>query len=430
MPYKLLIILLSLSNLSGQSVFNRWIGSDPYMGSTRSIAMGNTHLLNSNGSSTTRFNPSNLVTNKSTTIFNIQIDRLSVFERRSMIMQNSFGDFLEYGDYVSNEFAQHMFHGGLSSSINFFGLAKLGIGIHTSPLNHFNYQYIEEIRGTNQIEDGEYASKDPIIGYHHLNTKGLLQVSSIGLGFGIKLINDNELNIGVSINEIHQSSISDLIEIDTLNSDVTNLSTLPEINQTTNTNSSNFITLSSNYKLSPKIKITFSWEDSTLINSPNWTYAIDNFGLFQFWHNGNYAYNGHYYLKPEIYGLGFSYISNQKTLMSISFEFNQILYHKHLNLIDYKKFKFGFEYFTQSGTPIRAGLTYQTPMINTIEPISIFTFGSGKKINDLTIDFAATYSLQKFFNNDIFPVENDTRPYHDTIHESQFHLSISLSYQL
>ena len=60
MRYRILLIILFLSALSGQSLFNRWVGSDPFMGSPRSTAMGSTHLLNSTGSSNVRFNPANL----------------------------------------------------------------------------------------------------------------------------------------------------------------------------------------------------------------------------------------------------------------------------------------------------------------------------------------------------------------------------------
>ena len=89
MRYRILLIILFLSALSGQSLFNRWVGSDPFMGSPRSTAMGSTHLLNSTGSNNIRFNPANLGMIKSKLGFDLQVNRLSVFERWSIGTQNS-----------------------------------------------------------------------------------------------------------------------------------------------------------------------------------------------------------------------------------------------------------------------------------------------------------------------------------------------------
>ena len=136
------------------------------------------------------------------------------------------------------------------------------------------------------------------------------------------------------------------------------------------------------------------------------------------------------YLKPEIYGIGISHISYHGTMMTMTFELNQFLYHNHLNLNDYKTLKFGFEYLTQMGTPIRGGLTYRTPMIDSMEPVSMLTFGSGKRIGNLTLDFSGTYSLQSFNYPDLFPVEGDIRPDYDVVRNSQLHLSLSINYQL
>ena len=80
MRYRILLIILFLSALSGQSLFNRWVGSDPFMGSPRSTAMGSTHLLNSTGSSNVRFNPANLGNTKSNLEFDFQVNRSSAFD--------------------------------------------------------------------------------------------------------------------------------------------------------------------------------------------------------------------------------------------------------------------------------------------------------------------------------------------------------------
>ena len=114
--------------------------------------------------------------------------------------------------------------------------------------------------------------------------------------------------------------------------------------------------------------------------------------------------------------------------MSIDFEFDQVSYNSHLNLKDYYQYKFGFEYLTQTGTPIRGGLVYRTAYIPAMKPVSMFTFGSGKSIGNLIIDAAGIYCFQSFSYPDLFPVEGDIRTDYDLVRDSQFHLMLAFTY--
>ena len=51
-------------------------------------------------------------------------------------------------------------------------------------------------------------------------------------------------------------------------------------------------------------------------------------------------------------------------------------------------------------------------------------------INNLVLDIAGTYYLQSFKHPDLFPVEGDVRSDYDLVRDSQFYLSLSLSYNL
>ena len=101
----------------GQSLFNRWIGSDPFIGSAKSTSMGNTHILNSSGSSIVRYNPSILGSIQSKLGFNLQVNNSSIYERWSMPVKDSFGDFLTNADYVANEFSYSNLQLGLYTSL-------------------------------------------------------------------------------------------------------------------------------------------------------------------------------------------------------------------------------------------------------------------------------------------------------------------------
>ena len=310
--------------------------------------------------------------------------------------------------------------------INFSKIGLLGIGIYHSPLTNFTYQYSEEVRGSYSIEDGEYASKDPIVGYQNININGQLVLTSIGSS--IKLISI-PISFGFANNIILSSTLKDKVEVDTLYANVTNLSEFPDVNLNYDTPSSNFITLSSDIDLNPQINIGFSFEESTIITTNDAQVTIDSSsGLYLFWDKKAFGVTGLNYIKPEIQSFAISYNSKHEKEMSIEFEVNKVLYQQHLNLLDTKYYKFGFEYITGRGTPIRAGLIYKQVPIAKLDPISIFTFGTGKNINDFIIDLSGTYCFQSFNYPDLFTVEGDIRSENDLIRDSQIHLQLGITY--
>jgi len=430
MLYRIFIIIFLFSLISGQSLFNRWMGTDSFVGSPRSTAMGNTHLLNSTGSNIVRFNPANLGIIKLKRELSIQVNRSSVFERWSMPVRDSFGEFLTSADYVANEFNYYDVSLGLIGAANISQIGKIGIGFNYTPLTHFTYHYSEEVRGTYRIEDGEYASKDPFVGYQNLSTDGTPMVTSFGGGIILEILGEVDLRMGGAFNLIQSSELSDRVEVDTLYSNVTNLSTLPDINVNAEVPGANFMTFSTTLNLNPNIQLGFSWEDEAKLSTTIYNWSIDSTsGLFQYWDESSYIVSGLNYLKPEIKSLALSFISDLENMISIDFEFNQVVYNGHLNLKDSKQYKFGFEYLTQLGTPIRGGLVYRTAFIPAMKPVSMFTFGSGKSIGNLVIDYAGTYTFQSFNYPDLFFVEGDIRSDYDLVRDSQLHLQLALTYR-
>ena len=431
MLYRIIFILiLSQTFLLGQSLFNRWVGTDPFTGSARSTAIGHTHLLNSSGSSNVRFNPANLSSLESKLTFDMQWDRSSIFERWSMPVRDFFGDFLTEADYVANEFTYHGFRGGLSYNLNILNLGKVGIGIYHAPLTNFTYQYSEEVRGAYDPDDGEYASKDPIVGYQNIMIDGAPMVSSVGCGIKMRFLGDINLRLGGSINFIQSSMISDRVEVDTLYADVTNLTTVPDIDVSAQLPNTDYIAISTILNLTPNMELGASWEGKAMIITNQSSLLInDATGLFQYFDDDeNYMVSGLNYVKPEIRSIAMSINSDIEKMLSINFEANQISYDDHLNLNDYNQFKFGFEYITQMGTPIRGGLVYRTAYIPALKPVSMFTFGTGKTWQKLSIDVAGTYCFQSFYYPDLFVVEGDVRENFDLVRDSQFDLQLALTY--
>ena len=117
MHYKIIFILTFFSISFGQSLFNRWTGSDPFIGSAKSNAMGSTHLINSYGSTNARFNPASLSHLHSNLIINLQLDRNTTFERWSMPVRDSFDEFLTNADYAANKNNYNHLRFGLALAI-------------------------------------------------------------------------------------------------------------------------------------------------------------------------------------------------------------------------------------------------------------------------------------------------------------------------
>ena len=430
MHYRLLIIVISLTFLSGQSLFNRFVGTDPFTGSARSTAMGNTHLLNSTGSTNIRFNPSNLVRMNSRGGINLQTNHSSVFERWSMPMKDFFGDFLTSGDYVTNEFSYYGINSGVFASLMLPMVGKVGAGFHYAPLTHFTYQYSEEVRGEYDTEDGEYASKDPFVGYQNLSIDGNPMVISLGGGIQLNMLQENNLSIGMALNIVQSTKVTDEVSVDTLYSDVTNLSTLPDMNSTAEMPTTNFINCSSTLNLTSHVELGVSWEQEAKTTTTQYSWSIDSTnGLFQYFEDSSYVTKGMNYVKPAIFSMALSYISNLENIISINFELDRVSYNNHLNLKDYNQYKFGFEYLTPMGTPIRGGLVYRQAVIPAMKPISMFTFGTGKTIGNMVIDAAGTYCFQSFYYPDLFLVKGDIRTDYDLVRDSQLNLQLGLTYQ-
>ena len=414
--------------VSAQSLFNRFLGADSFSGSARSTAMGKTHLLNSTGSNNVRFNPAMLSVRSNGIGVDSQVNRFSSFERWSMPMRDSFDELLVIGDYVSNEFSKFLVSGGATMSLKLPLIGSIGIGLSHYPLTHFTYTYSEEVRtGTSFVPN---TTRDPNVGYHNFTIDGSIPTSAIGAGATLNLFGSFKTSVGSSIHITHSFTLNEHIGIDTLYSDVTNLSTYSDIDNTTKIDSDMFISASAQVDLSASSVVGFFYESEVQLKTDNYNITIDSTnGLFQYWDTNVYTPLGLNYLKPQIIGFSYGNKSSDAQPLSISFEVDQVSYNNYSNFDDVYFWKFGFEYLSQLDTPFRGGLVYSSSPVNSLPSSTMFTFGSGKKIGNVAIDISGTYQLYSFKYPDLFVVQDDVRPdYYDTIRDSQLNLFLAVSY--
>ena len=171
MLYRINIIIILFSILFTQSQFNRIIPSPHYFGDARSMGIGNTYLTTDLSSSLSISNPARL--SRIDNAIYLHTNLFSNSERRSIIIKDSWGDFLAETDYVFNQnnYLKNSLGANLKVSLNPFidnNRYSFGVGFIYSPLLSMNYNYEEEVRSNAGLADGIVGIDDPIIGYHIL----------------------------------------------------------------------------------------------------------------------------------------------------------------------------------------------------------------------------------------------------------------------
>ena len=416
-----IILLLIVSFLFNQSLLNRALGEQQLFGDARSYSMGFTYSINANNSALIRYNPSLIGLAAEDWSIDFQMNNSFIKERRSILTKDYFGDFLTYADYVSNDDANYNFQlGGMANIKNQFGLALAML-----PLASFNYNYIEEVRGSATVEDGDVGFKDPLVGYHVFNTSGQLNTLSAGLSFDA-----NYFSIGFGFHNVLPLELKDDIHVDSLTTDIQNFSLVEDYySKKSFDDLGQYYSLGVSFKtnellfacvLEPDLLIS-EGIDSTDFDTDAISYLNDNGTAF------NWA--GLYHYKPEkfIFGLSYNPMSNRDLTVSAEFESNQINT-KNNNLKDYNVYKLGFEYILPSSIPIRAGLIHQTSAISLIPNQSILTFGTGSNFKNIIYDIGLSYTLFDYFYPDLFPIEDSNQNSFDKITESKLNILLTVQY--
>ena len=220
---RIIYILISLSFMYSQTYFDRIFGGDVQFGDARSMALANTYTTTGSTSSITARNParlSYLANGNRGILFDLQFNFQSYYERRSINILDSFGDFLTETDYVSNQHG-HFYNslGIIMSRQNTNKNVSYGFGLSLMPLASFNYNYEEEIRFQNMDIDtpGDIGIVDATLGFHVYSNKGTIDLASLGLGFSYDF-NPTvpPVSFGISINQLLSTTITDQISIDTV----------------------------------------------------------------------------------------------------------------------------------------------------------------------------------------------------------------------
>lgn len=419
---KVLSVVLFIGVIFSQSYFNRILGDDIYPISGRAYGMAKTAMMSDNSSALGLSNPAGLLKLNG---FNIDVSTniMRVKERRSIPVQDFFGDYLVDANYVTN--GNYFNYNRIGVSYSNLSILPISLAISQGQYLTSDYLFNEEVR-----DIGSSFYKDPLVGYHKFETSGTLNLLTCSMATSFT----NLFSIGFSQNVILPTTftaIRDTVILET--SDF--IASEQEFSFNSETNNTYFAVLSSEIKLGNESRLALAYEQSATVEYEDSLVILQNdtFGLPQFAVDTVHVNNS--LVKPEKYRIGWSFSPSQKINTTFVLEYEKVKYSSvaidSLELIDTDTYKIGFEYMVNNKFPIRAGLIHKTSPYRKDLTESIFTFGFGKSIGKISYDIGGEYGSLSYSYFDIFQPENDpSNPSGiEKVMESHFNILLSVKYK-
>lgn len=449
MSYRIYVILiLFMSLLIGQSFFSSSFGNEIGFQSARSYGIGQTHFMNSNTSVLALRNPAKLGLLEKGIKADFNLSGFMYTERRSIDLQDYFGDFLTEGDYaLNNNFYNYSQFGCIGNYKIFF--MNFGFAISHGPWSTMDYRYEEEVRGSASYDDGIIGIRDPLVGYHILEHKGQIDLTSFALGLGI----NESISVGLGFNFLNDGKHKYDMKVIQNGESSDNLAPIINTSGSSDFSGDIFPSISGVFKKSG-FELSIGYEHSAEIKSSNTpsysnlsglpiyispgTLSEDIFtpidpsdaaAIYQVEDNFELRYLvGFNIEKPKKIKIGFNHqegASANSRLFSLEIIKNQFNHSSFFQ--DFHNINLGIEY-TKYNKVLRMGLSYKEPSLQVLSPVTTFCFGTSKDFNNITFDLGASYSYQKYKYHDLFPVPGDVRPDFDTVHESNWSIVSTISY--
>ena len=444
----LLISILFFNLLISQSFFNSSFGNETGFQSAKSYAIGQTHFMNSNTSVLALRNPAKLGFLEQGIRGDFNLSGFMYTERRSIDLQDYFGDFLTEGDYALNNNFYNYEQFGVLGNFKIFSM-NFGFAVSNGPWSSMNYRYEEEVRGSASYDDGIIGIRDPIVGYHILEHKGKINLTSVALGLGI----NESISFGLGINMLHDGKHKYNMRVVQIGESSENLAPITNESGSSDFSGDVFPSISGIFKKS-SFELAFGYEHSAEIKGDNNVLYSNTSGLpiyispgtlsdevftsidpgdasaiYEVEDNFELRYSAGFSIqKPKKIKIGLNHKEGSKSNSRLfSFEVIKNQFNNSIFYQDFHNINLGIEY-TKYNRVLRIGLAYKEPSVQVLSPVTTFCFGTSREFNNLVFDLGASYSYQQYKYHDLFPVRGDIRPDFDTVHESNWSLISTISY--
>ena len=439
-----LIILFFLSFIFPQSYYESATGRNFDSYSALSLSMASSSQIVEISGFSLLSNPSNLSRNEESGFIVSGSNFFdSNFERRGLIVKDSFGDFLAESDYVKNSSLYNYSGIGIRYNQIIFDYLNAGLGFTIAPFKTYNFSYKEEIRGQLSSNDGQIFSRDPLLGYHRYSSKGTQNVIGLGSSLGFETNVNIEASIGFSFNTILPGNIIEKAHVDTslaigsiVMEDSNKLSSLPNYNIEYDLGKSSYFIIGSNliYK---RYLLSISYQSNSIIRkSTESENVLDQ--IFNLYNSNELGENilGHYnsiklsdIYNPEKISVGIAILdkSNNGYNFIVNYESNR--YNSRSHLISGNRISIGVEHYMSNGVPLRFSVGYKKSQFSPyISSITSFTGGSSLRYKNLTLDYGLQYYHSRYNYPDLFLVEGEFRPDLDIVNDSKIILLSTLTY--
>ena len=441
-----LLILLLFNFIFSQSYYESAIGRSFDSYTARSLSLSSSSQVTETSGFSLFFNPSNLSRNGeigfSLTGSNI-FD--SKFERRGLVVKDSFGDFLAESDYVKNSSIFNYNSFSLKYNQIILDYLNAGLAFSFAPYRTFNFSYIEEVRGQLSSNDGQIFSRDPLLGYHRFSLEGIQHVLGVGSSIGFETNSNIEGAFGFSFNSILSGDVIESANVDTslvigtiITEDSNELSSLPDYKVSYSLESSNFIVIGTNiiyekylfslsYQSGTTISKNISDEDEDILNS-----IVDSYNSNELGTNILEFYNSIKISELEVpnkISFGFSILDKENNGYNLVLNYELNNYSKNSLLSSNNRLSLGLEHYTINGIPLRFSIGYKKSKFNPyITSITSFSGGSSLKHKRITLDYGLQYHHTRYSYPDLFLVEGEFRPDLDIVNDSNIIFLTTLTY--
>lgn len=429
------IALLSAGSLMGQVYFQYMGLENSPKNTARSLALGGNSLALEQNPVAGLNNPAMLYEKADALKIYTNLNMVSMIERRSFPVQDSFGDYLAENDYVSNRYEK--LEGDLAVYYSQEGFSATA-GWYT--FENFNYDYQEEIRS--DMGSGAY-NRDPLAGFHKIAFSGVTH------GYNLALAHDigERFAVGYAYTKFFGAGFEEgygvipiLNDAKLASSDTTYLPVNPVKGD------GSMINLGITAKLSERIQMglhgtlagTYSMEGTKMIAGMDSSLMLPAYSV-----EPDSAYKV-IIDKPNTYSLSFRYIPDNELKTTLYAQFDLTDWHSYAagyfnsadslitlfspNYSPSWAIRAGVEHVFFTGVPLRFGFTYEkNPMSNDMNRSTI-NVGSGWISDDITLDIGLTIWQNMYYYSDLFPVEDEVRATLDKVKENGLRANVSLSY--
>jgi len=378
--------------------------------------------MSDNSSTLGLTNPAGLVNLNGLSI-DLSTNILRSKERRSIPVQDFFGDYLVDANYVTN--GDFFNYNRIGITFSTFYIQPISFAFSQGDFLTTDYSYNEEVR-----DRGSSFYRDPLVGYHIFETNGTLQLQTYAVATSFF----DRFSIGFSQNILLPTELT--VKRDTVileNSDY--IASDAVYSLSTETQQTYFSVLSTEINISKQLIFAMGYESEALVSFKDSLIVSNNdaFGLPQYDlidSNLNQEI-----IKPEKVKLGLIFSPKQKINASFVLEYEKAKYSTividSLTLSNTETYKIGFEYNVNNKLPVRAGLVFKpSPYRNDLIE-TIFTMGVGQSFANINYDLSGEYGSLSYSYFDIFQPDGDpSNPLGiEKVMESHFNIVLSVKYQ-